>query len=171
MAEPKQRGGGDPEIRKLSEIVFDMISENVPDSVMSSTLQQYGMTKQQAEDVINKVKDEYGKFTGAKLQEVVRKVLEEKFSRRMTELKKEIELREEIKDMEHRKYVDSKAEQIEKEVGILKSHDTELEFDVENRLDKMESKLEMLKTVDPKQKMLATGLLLIALFSVIVLLF
>ena len=42
------------ELRKLSEIIFDMLSENMPEKEIITTLQQYGLSEKQANRIIER---------------------------------------------------------------------------------------------------------------------
>ena len=154
-----------PEIKKLSEIVFGMLVENVPDEQILINLQQLGLDESRAKQVLSKSKQEFEQFTTQKLEAAVERIVNKKLDLREEKMKKQKELQLDLKLDEQKSYTDKVKREVMDEVGHLQSDFTSLKLDVQGKMNLIDKTVNLLKMSGSTQKMVSIALLLGGIFG------
>lgn len=158
-------------IEKLSEIVLDMMGQNVSENEIVTYLQQTGLTLKESQDILAKSKDFFEKSLNERLDNVVDKKVGEKATQKFEQMKKDFELKQDFKLMEQKNYTDKKVNEKMQEINSVKSELVSLKLKEEAELKRMQDKIDLLKMSGSTQKYLGSGLLMGGVFALIAVLY
>ncbi|MEM0372423.1 MAG: hypothetical protein QXO69_01075 [archaeon] len=153
------------DVRKLTDIVIEMLAQNVSEQNILITLQQSGLSESAAKGVLKKAKTEFEQSLAEKLDSIVDKKIREKAEEKLEEIKKEFALQQDLKLMEQKDYTDKRVAEEKRELDLLKSELVSLKLKEETELRKMQDKIDLLRISGATQKMMSLGLMIVGLFS------
>lgn len=157
----------DIETTRLSEIVLEMLANNIPDEEIIVNLQQSGLTKQKAQQVLEKAKEGFKEFTGKRIDAIIEKKLSERLDEKIEKIRKEQTLQSDLKFIEHKKYIDKISEGVRAEVASLKSEVGDIRIGTEAALKGVLREMDTLKVTSSTQRYLSIGLVIGGIFSCI----
>ena len=155
-----------PETKRLSEIVFQMLVENVPEEQIVINLQQLGLDESRAHQVLSKAKQEFENFIEKKLEVSVERIVNEKLDEAEEKKRRQREFQIGLKFDEQKTYTDKSRREVMDEVGHLKSDFTSLRLGVESEMKLVDKTVKLLKMSGSTQKMLSVALLLAGVFGI-----
>ncbi len=123
-----------PSEKSLSEIVVQMLSENVPEEEIITSLVQTGVSEDKARKVLEKAKQEFEKFLGKKLEVKVSEIINKKLEDKFDEMRKEFGLKTGFTVSDLKEYSDKKDEELKQELAALKTELGALRIEVEEKL-------------------------------------
>lgn len=123
-----------PDTKRLSDVVIDMLSSGLSDDEILTNLQQAGLPKDKARDVLDTAKAQFTQFTSKKLGGVVEKLTGEKLGKGLEDMKKDLGLQIDFKVMEGKGYTDKKFEEVRAELTSLKSEVTDMKISIDAKL-------------------------------------
>jgi hypothetical protein len=159
------------DIRKLTDIVIDMLAQNVSEENIIVTLQQSGLSDSAAKEVMKKAKSEFEQSLAEKLDSIVDRKVADRANERFGDLKKEFVLQQDLRFMEQKGYTDKRVAEDKREIDSLKSELVALKLKEETQHRNMQDKIDLLKISGVTQKMLSLGLIIVGLFSALALLY
>jgi hypothetical protein len=136
-----------PKTREVLDIVFDMLSSDVPEDKIISMLKQMGMGDEEAKQTLSAAKQKFEALVQSSLSAAVDKLLakekEDLLARvdsKADAMKRDLLLKLDIRAQEDKKYVDQKADSVGAEISGLKGDlfSTKVEFNT--RLRTLEDK-------------------------------
>lgn len=172
-----ERKKAKPEAKKVSEIVFGMLANNMSEDRIIQTLLQSGVSKTEAQTILTGAKKQYKDYVGSRLDAFVDKLLEQKkqeitrhIESEIKTAKEEVFLQSDLKFMEQKQYVDKRVESLRKEVDSLKNDIYSLRVDADAKMGYIKSEVEGLRFKGAPRILLSVlmmlaGVLLIAFFS------
>jgi|GEM_PF-2723971 len=146
--------------KKLSEIVYQMLVENVPDEQILINLQQLGLDESRAKQVLSKAKSEFGEYIKDKLSFAVEKIVNEKLDKWSNERSKKNDLLFDLKIDEQKKYVDTIKLELMEEINGLKSDFAAMKLNVSSKLRLVDKTIDLLKISGSSQKLISVMLLI-----------
>ncbi len=156
----------DLDVRKLTDIVLDMLASGLSDSQIIVNLQQSGLPKQKATDVLGAAKKQFQQYSGAKLGSTVESMTSERLQKGMTDIKKDVGLQVDLKFMEQKAYTDKKVDELKTEVESLKSEVTDLKIGIDTKLKTSVQQAASSQTKGATQRLLYVLLLVIGIYSI-----
>src|SRR3989344_6113947 len=116
------------ETREVLDIVFDMLSSDVPESQIMQMLLQLGLASDEAGQVLNASKLRYKEYMDSRMAGSIEKVfttkrkeLLEQVAASMKDVQKQMQLQNDLRLLETQKYADRKSEEVVTRVTSLKS--------------------------------------------------
>ena len=146
--------------KKLSEIVYQMLVENVPDEQILINLQQLGLDESRAKQVLSKAKTEFGSYIENKLSFAVEKLVNEKLDKWSAKRSKKSDLLFDLKVAEQKKYVDNVKLELMDEINGLKSDFAVMKMEVASKLSLVDKTVDLLKISGSSQKLMSVMLLI-----------
>ena len=159
------------DVKKLTDIVIEMLAQNVSEQNIIITLQQSGLSETSAKDVLTKAKSQFEQSLAEKLDSIVDRKVSDRAAERFGDLKKELVLQQDLRFMEQKGYTDKRVADESREIDSLKSEILAVKLKEETELRKMQDKIDMLKISGSTQKMLSLGLIIVGLFSALAVLY
>lgn len=156
----------DSDVRKLSEIVLDMLASGLSDQQILINLQQSGVPKQKAQDILTSSKQQFQKYSGAKLGSTVESITSERLQKGMTDIKRDVGLQVDLKFMEQKSYTDKKFEELRIEVESLKSEVTDLKITIDSKLKTSVQQAASSQTKGASIRLLYILIILIGVFAI-----
>lgn len=131
--------------REVLDIIFDMLSTDVPEEKILSMLQEMGMGAQEAKQTLSAAKAKYEALVQSSLSAAVDKLLSkekeellERVDSKVESMRKDLLLKLDINSPEQRKYIDSKVSQVTAELNTLKSDLFSTKVEINARLKALE---------------------------------
>ncbi len=152
--------------KNLSDIVYQMLVENVPDKQILVNLQQLGLDEQKAKQVLSKAKKEFEEYIENKLASAVEKLVDEKMDEWAEQKEKKSSLLFDLKVAENKKYVDDVKQQLVEEIEGLKSDFSSMKLEVDSHLKLVDKTIDLLKLSGSTQRMLSAALMLGGIASI-----
>lgn len=159
------------EARSLSQIVLNMLAENVPERNIITNLQQAGLSAEKAKQVLEKAKQQFQEFSGREIDRVVEAKVSDAVDRHMTEARREFALQSDLKFTEQKGYVDKRIGELKSEIDALKSEVVGSKIDIDSKIKTALKRVQTLGAASTAPKMLSIALIIAGLISVVVFLF
>jgi hypothetical protein len=141
------RKQGKPETREILDIIFDMLTSDVPEEKILSMLKQMGISDEEAKMTLSAAKQKYEALVKSSLSAAVDKLLTkekeellERVDTKVDSLKKDVLLKMEMANPQLQKYVDSKLDPMSTDINSLKSDLFSTRIEFTNRLKALEQK-------------------------------
>ena len=166
-----EKGKKPVEGKNLSDIVYQMLVENVPDEQILVNLQQLGLDESRAKQVLSKAKTEFENYLKDKLSYKVEQLVNEKLDKWSSQSGKKNTLLFELKGEEQKKYVDEVKSDLMDEINGLKSDFSAMKLDVSSKMKLIDKTVALLQMSGSTQKMISVALLLAGIFSIAAALF
>jgi len=161
------QGGKEKELR---DIIFEMISKDKPKDEIILTLQETGLSKKEATEAYEKVKEDFEKEIGTRLEQQVEQLFEENtehmmeaIDERVKKFKKDMKTKRELSAAEQKEYIDDKINKLEGRIDELQSQFFNFRANMKGELKKV---LEKLGEVGPGEKSKKVFSILIILISI-----
>ncbi len=151
--------------KRLSDIVYQMLVENVPDEQILINLQQLGLDESRAKQVLSKAKTEFENYLKDKLSYKVEQLVNEKLDKWSSEKSKKDTLLFELKVEEQKKYIDEVKSSLLDEINGLKSDFSAMKLEVSSKMKLIDKTVALLQLSGSNQKMMAIILLIAGVFS------
>jgi len=133
--------------REVLDIIFDMLSSDVPEEKILSMLRQMGMGNEEAKKTLSAAKQKFDALVQSSLSAAVDKLLAkereelmERVDSKVESLKKDVLLKLDIKSPEQEKYTDTKLESVTSEINSLKGDLFSAKVEFNTRLKELEDK-------------------------------
>ena len=131
--------------REVLDIIFDMLSTDVPEDKILSMLQEMGMGEEEAKQTLSAAKAKYDALVQSSLSAAVDKLLSkekeellERVDSKVESMKKDLLLKLDINAPEQRKYMDTKISEVMSELNTLKSDLFSTKVEINSRLKALE---------------------------------
>jgi len=115
--------------KELQEIVFDMILKGEKKEEILLTLQETGLSKEESEEVYEKVEEDYEESLGTKLEARVKSLFREneeemmqRMDKKLKKFKKDMRTKRNLKESEQKEYVNREIKKLEERINELQSH-------------------------------------------------
>ena len=136
------------ETREVLDIVFDMLSSDVPESQIMQMLLQLGLASDEAGQVLNASKLRYKEYMDSRMAGSIEKVfttkrkeLLEQVAASMKDVQKQMQLQNDLRLLETQKYADRKSEEVLTQVTALKSDVFNVRSETDARFTDLQSKI------------------------------
>jgi hypothetical protein len=133
--------------REVLDIIFDMLSSDVPEEKILGMLGQMGMGDDEAKKTLSIAKQKFDALIQSSLSATVDKLLAkereelmERVDSKVESLKKDVLLKLDIKSPEQEKYTDTKLELVTSEINSLKGDLFSAKVEFNTRLKELEDK-------------------------------
>jgi hypothetical protein len=150
---------------KLTEIVIDMLAQNISDDKIISSLEQNGLDEDTAKAVLTKSKMEFDKTLSERLEAIVDRKMSELSAQKFSDIKRDLSIHEDLKSSEQKEYADRKIEDQKREIDSLKAEMVSIKLREESDMIRMQDRLSVLQMSGATQKLLAVGLVILGIFS------
>ena len=150
---------------KLTEIVIDMLAQNISDDKIISSLEQNGLDENTAKAVLLKSKNEFDKTLSERLEAIVDRKMSEISAQKFNEIKRDFSLHEDLKFSEQQQYADRKIESQRSEIDSLKAEMVSMKLREESDMRRMQDRLSVLQMSGMTQKLLSISLMILGIFS------
>jgi len=131
--------------REILDIIFDMLSSDVPEAKILSMLEEMGMGDEEARQTLSAAKAKYEALVQSSLSAAVDKLLSkereelmERVDSKVESLRKDLLLKVDINSPEQRKYMEDRIAEVNQEVNALKSDLFGTKVEVNTRLKAVE---------------------------------
>lgn len=159
------------EARRLSQIVLNMLAENVPEKDIIINLQQAGLSAVKAKQVLEKAKQQFQEFSGKEINRVVEGRVSDTVDRQMAEARREFALQSDLKFTEQKGYVDKRIGELKSEIDALKSEVVGSKIDIDSKIKTALKRVQTLGVASTAPKALSIVLIIAGIFSIIAFLF
>lgn len=150
---------------KLTEIVIDMLAQNISDDKILSSLEQNGLDADTAKAVLEKSKAEFDKTLSERLEAIVDRKMSELSAQKFGDIKRDLSIHEDLKSSEQKEYADRKIEAQKREIDSLKAEMVSIKLKEESDMHRMQDRLSILQMSGATQKLLAVCLIIVGIFS------
>ncbi|GEM_PF-6620345 len=162
--------------RKLSDIVLEMITRNIPEDKIISTLVSTGLSETEAVQVYQQVKKDYEGYLGSKLKLEVHRLFDEEkeglqnmIREEMKKMEKQVLLKAELKSMEQKELLEKKISDMKATTDSVKSDLFNFKIQFNSALQDVQKQLNQMKVKGTTKILISIVLMLsgalIALFS------
>jgi hypothetical protein len=155
------------EVRKLSDIVMDMLASNVPDDQILKTLLQMGVAEAEAASILEGAKKEFRAFAETRLTYAMDNWLDKKkaditglIDAETAGIKKELTLQTDLKMLEQKNYIDKKADAAVSEVGSVKSDLFSYKVNMDSKMQGLEAELDRMRFRGPAKLLMGVCLVI-----------
>jgi len=136
---------GKLQTREILDIIFDMLSSDVPEEKILSMLEEMGMGDEEARQTLSAAKAKYEALVQSSLSAAVDKLLSkekeelmERVDSKVESLRKDLLLKVDMNSPEQRKYMEDRISEVNQEVNTLKSDLFSTKVEVNTRLKAVE---------------------------------
>jgi hypothetical protein len=133
--------------REVLDIIFDMLSSDVPEEKILGMLKQMGMGDEEANNTLSAAKQKYDALVQSSLSAAVDKLLSrereelmERVDSKVSSLKKDVLLKMDISSPEMQRYIDTKLASSTTEINSLKGDLFSMKIEMNARLKSLEDK-------------------------------
>jgi uncharacterized membrane protein YuzA (DUF378 family) len=165
--EKKEGPAEKPKTREILDIIFDMLSADVPEENIISMLKQMGLGDEEAQKTLSTAKLKYEALVQSSLSAAVDKLLAKergelmnRVDAKVDSMRKELLLKADMTAPEAQKYVDNRFSEVDAEISTIKSDLFSSKSDFNSRLRTVEEKTG--ETEKKTSKVLASILVIIA---------
>lgn len=155
------KNSNDPGEKELLDIVLDMMIKNESKEEILKTLQETGLSKEEAKQVHEKAKKEYDERIESKLSKRVEELFKEhkenmltRINSKLQDMKDSIETKQDLKATEQKKYVDDRIknlkgeiEDVENQLFSLRSTEKSDYEEIDHRLSRIQPSSENKRTL------------------------
>ena len=136
---------GKLQTREILDIIFDMLSSDVPEAKILSMLEEMGMGDEEARQTLSAAKAKYEALVQSSLSSAVDKLLSkekeelmERVDSKVESLRKDLLLKVDMNSPEQRKYIEDRISEVNQELNTLKNDLFSTKVEVNTRLKTVE---------------------------------
>jgi len=136
---------GKLQTREILDIIFDMLSSDVPEEKILSMLKEMGMGDEEARQTLSAAKAKYEALVQSSLSAAVDKLLSkekeelmERVDSKVESLRKDLLLKVDMNSPEQRKYMEDRISEVNQELNTLKNDLFSTKVEVNTRLKTVE---------------------------------
>jgi hypothetical protein len=136
---------GKLQTREILDIIFDMLSSDVPEAKILSMLEEMGMGDEEARQTLSAAKAKYEALVQSSLSAAVDKLLSkekeelmERVDSKVESLRKDLLLKVDMNSPEQRKYIEDRISEVNQELNTLKNDLFSTKVEVNTRLKTVE---------------------------------
>jgi hypothetical protein len=142
-----ERGQGKPQTREILDIIFDMLSTDVPEDKILNMLKQMDLSDEEAQKTLSVAKQKYEALVQSSLSTAVDKLLAkekeellERVDSKVAAMKHDMLLKMDMSSPDLEKYIDKRMAPVLSELNSLKGDVFSTKVELNNRLKGLESK-------------------------------
>ncbi len=156
--------------KELRDIIFEMISKDKSKDEIILTLQETGLTEEEAKEAYEKVQEDFEEEIGTRLEREVEKLFEEntqhmmdEIDKKMKKFKKDVNTKRDLKAAEQKEYIDKKTKKLEGRIDELQSQFFSFRANMKQELKKVLGKMGEIGPRENIKKVFSILIILIAI--------